>query len=725
MGLMGDQIKERMKHDQEMYTSSLTDMASVVILRKLQHAYEGNISPAQKALSQLMEYYRIPQEEEQLIEMNLEEVIQHLCIKGKMMKRNVKLQGNWYKDGSGALLAVNQENSLVALLPYQRGGYYYIDLNSGKKQRIHKNRAHEYSDAYCFYESLPQTSCNKKDVFLFMRKQISLFDCCMFLFVIMISMLIGMFTPSVNAYLFSNVLTTKNHIFLFLCMSVLFSMGIANLFFHMMNTLLCAKMETKIATACEAALMIRLLHLPANFFTKNSAGELTSKMEHVQSLCQVLVSICLSSALTACFSLLYMFQIIQYAPSLGMIACCFFMINGLLIFLHIYAQVHMIRKRLQAENKETDLLYALLSGIQKIKNAGAEKRAFAKWASAYKQHALARYDPMLFIKIMPVLNSLLQFVFLLCMYFIAYRSQIEVSSFIAFQSAYAMMSVAFFTFGNNAQNIALVFVSIELLEPILQCPCEIQDERIMVSKISGGIELNNVSFRYDEHMPYLLNDVSLKIRAGQYVAIVGETGCGKSTFLRMLLGFETPQRGAIYYDGKDMTTLDIASLRKKFGVVLQDGKLFQGNIYSNISICAPTLTMEDAWKVAELVGMREDIEHMPMEMFTLLSEGGGGLSGGQRQRLLIARALAPNPKILMFDEATSALDNMSQKQVSKTLDALKCTRIVIAHRLSTIQHCDRILVLKDGVFVEDGTYEKLIEKQGVFANLVKRQQIQA
>lgn len=724
MGLTGDQIKERMKQDQEMYTSSLYDMASVVILRKLQHAYEANRSSAQEALLQLVEYYHISIDEN-LTEMDLEEVIQHICTKGNMMKRNVKLKGHWYKDGSGALLAIRQDGSLVALLPYQRGGYCTINTKNGKKQRIHKKTAQAYHEAYCFYESLPQTSCDKKDLLVFMRKQVTHYDCSMFVSVLMITILIGMFTPSVNAYLFSNVGSGKNSTLLILCMSVLCSMGIAHMFFHMMNTLLSAKMETKIANACEAALMIRLLHLPATFFTKHAAGELTSRMDNVQSLCRVLISVCLSSALTACFSLLYMVQIVQYAPSLQTMACFFFVINLLFILLQIYAQIHMIRKRLQAENKETDLLYALLSGIQKIKNAGAEKRAFAKWASAYKQHAKARYDPMLFIKITPVLTAFLQFLFLICMYIIAYRTKIEVSSFIAFQSAYAMISVALVNFGNNAQTIAIVFVTIELLEPILKCPCETQDERATVSKLSGGIELNNVSFRYDEHMPYILNDVSLKIKAGQYVAIVGETGCGKSTFLRLLLGFETPQRGAIYYDGKDMNTLDIASLRKKFGVVLQDGKLFQGDIYANISICAPTLTMKEAWEIAEFVGMREDIEHMPMNMFTLLSEGGGGLSGGQRQRILIARALAPKPKILMFDEATSALDNMSQKQVSKTLDALHCTRIVIAHRLSTIQHCDRILVLKDGTIVEDGTYEKLLEKQGIFANLVKRQQIQA
>ena len=208
-----------------------------------------------------------------------------------------------------------------------------------------------------------------------------------------------------------------------------------------------------------------------------------------------------------------------------------------------------------------------------------------------------------------------------------------------------------------------------------------------------------------------------------FVAIVGKTGCGKSTLMRILLGFEQPQRGAVYYDGKDLATLDIRSVRKKIGTVMQSGKLFSGDIFANISIAAPNLTLEEAWEAAEIAGMADDIRDMPMGMFTMLSEGEGGVSGGQRQRLMIARAVAPKPKILMFDEATSALDNLTQKKVSDALDKLKCTRVVIAHRLSTIKNCDRIVVLDGGKIVEDGTYDELIRQKGLFSELVARQQV--
>jgi ABC-type bacteriocin/lantibiotic exporter with double-glycine peptidase domain len=224
-------------------------------------------------------------------------------------------------------------------------------------------------------------------------------------------------------------------------------------------------------------------------------------------------------------------------------------------------------------------------------------------------------------------------------------------------------------------------------------------------------------------MPPVLDGLSLKIRPGQYVAIVGRTGCGKSTLMRILLGLETPDKGAIYYDRQDISKIDLKSLRRKIGVVMQNGKLFSGDIYSNIVISAPQLTVDDAWEAAEIAGIADDIRKMPMGMNTIISESGREISGGQRQRIMIARAIAPKPRILMFDEATSALDNITQKKVSQALDSLKCTRIVIAHRLSTIMQCDRILVLDNGKIIEDGSYDELIAQKGFFAELIERQQL--
>ena len=212
----------------------------------------------------------------------------------------------------------------------------------------------------------------------------------------------------------------------------------------------------------------------------------------------------------------------------------------------------------------------------------------------------------------------------------------------------------------------------------------------------------------------------MKINAGEFVAIVGPSGCGKSTLFRLLLGFEQPEAGSIFYDAQDLKGLDLNSVRRQIGVVLQNSTLFRGDVFANI-IGSKPLTLDDAWEAARLAGLDNDLRQMPMGMHTVITDGGGGLSGGQRQRLMIARAIVSKPRILLFDEATSALDNNTQAIVSRSLEGLKATRIVIAHRLSTVQNADRIYVFDEGNVVQSGTFTELIQQDGLFAALAKRQ----
>lgn len=311
----------------------------------------------------------------------------------------------------------------------------------------------------------------------------------------------------------------------------------------------------------------------------------------------------------------------------------------------------------------------------------------------------------------------------LAIYWVALSTGVDVAQYMAFTVAYGMVSGAFSQLGSLATQGMALDPYLEMVEPIFKAVPEVSEGKRAVERISGGFEFDRVTFAYGEDLRPVLRDLTLKVRSGQYVGIVGRTGCGKSTLMRLLLGFEVPQQGAVYFDGKDLQTLDVRSVRRNIGVVLQDGKLFQGDIFSNIVVSAPWLTLDDAWRAAELTGIADDIRAMPMGMHTMVSEGSGGISGGQKQRIMIARAIVANPKILLFDEATSALDNVTQRVVSESLESLKCTRVAIAYRLSTIRHCDRILVLDKGAIVEDGTYEELIERHGVFYELVERQRV--
>ena len=202
-------------------------------------------------------------------------------------------------------------------------------------------------------------------------------------------------------------------------------------------------------------------------------------------------------------------------------------------------------------------------------------------------------------------------------------------------------------------------------------------------------------FRLCAGHPDAVKDVSIEVMPGEFVALVGGSGAGKSTLLRLILGFETPRSGAVFFDGKDLAKLDVSVVRQQLGVVMQNGGLTPTSILENIVGSSP-LTLDDAWEAARNAGMEDDIRDMPMGLQTIVSEGGGNLSGGQQQRLMIARALASKPPILLFDEATSALDNVTQAIVTESLDRLKLTRLVVAHRLSTIEKADRIYVMHKG-----------------------------
>lgn len=386
-----------------------------------------------------------------------------------------------------------------------------------------------------------------------------------------------------------------------------------------------------------------------------------------------------------------------------------------------FVSLRVTRKSMNLQAKLTGLMFQLLSGIQKIKLTGSEKRAYAKWANLYADNAQLLYNPPLLIKLNGMLYSGITVAGTILFFSVGARNHISAADYMAFSVAYGLMCSAVLSLGNIISSVARLAPNLEMAKPILETIPENYTNQTELKGSLGSIELSHAGFRYLEDSPLILDDFSLKIQKGEYLAIVGKTGCGKSTLLRLLLGFEKLQKGAIYYNGVNIENLDIQALRRKMGIVMQNSRLFPGSIFSNIAACQPMLTHEEAWEIARTVGLEEDIKKMPMGMHTLINKSGGGLSGGQRQRLMIARAIATRPDVLIFDEATSALDNITQRQISDSLDALKCTRIVIAHRLSTIRNCHRIILIGDGKIVEDGNYQALLEKGGRFAELVKRQ----
>ena len=724
MGWFDEQIKQRMQSDDQAFADAFAQMAEVVTGEKASLLQQDAIKRSRSAIEAILLYFHVKPQELQGEYTTVSDLLEALLKPHGIMHRAVTLRGAWYREGIGVLLGSTQDGEPVALLPRGLGGYQFFDQRAGKYVKITRKNADQFqNEALCFYQPLPLESIRITSLLRYLAHipapaDVAMIGCCTLLVT-----LLGLWIPKMNNLIFSHIILTEDTVWLVAAMLFLAGITIANALIGVIRTLWIQRIQTKMDVSIESASMMRVLSLPASFFKQYSAGNIGSRMKAIGMLCSLLSDVIFTTGLNSLFSLVYVTQILRYAPALLAPALLLTGATFLLTLVCALWQAHIGTKLMKEQAKEQGMIYSMFSGIQKIKLAGAEKRFFARWANQYVKSAKLSYAPPKLIRYQKALTTAIGAVGTVILYVVAIRSYVSVADYMAFNTSYAMITGAFSALAAAALSIANIKPILDLARPIMEAVPETAEGKKTIERLSGGIELSHVSFRYAETMPEVLHDLSLKIRPGQYVAIVGSTGCGKSTLMRLMLGLETPDKGAVYYDSRDLATLDLQSLRRHIGVVLQDGKLFQGDIFSNIIISAPNLTLDDAWQAAEMAGMAEDIRRMPMGMHTLISEGGGGISGGQRQRLLIARAIAPRPKILLFDEATSALDNITQKVVSDSLEKLRCTRIVIAHRLSTIQHCDRIVVLDQGQIIEDGTYEELLAKQGFFARLVARQQI--
>ena len=726
MSIYSDRVSRRNETEEQRLTDSLNGMMGTLLGK---HYSEGlnDCQIVQSAVDEIIRFFhcKVSPDEIPGSVTGFDDILEYKLRPHGIVKRHIKLEPGWHRDAVGPMLArLVEDNRVVALIPGKFGGYVLSDISEGKRVRINaKTEKLIGEDAVCFYASLPQRKLTVADLLTFMLKQLSGIDVAMIFILMGISTLIGMIYPAITRALFGPVLESGMLRGLIAISISLIAYSICKICFSAYHTLIEERIGTKQNVAVEAAVMARILSLPASFFKEMSAGEMSQRSQYVQRLCSTLFNFVTRTGLTAVFSLAYIAQVLHYAPTLVIPALLTTLCSiGLSLWVS-FAQMKNTRDKMLLSTKVSGLEYSMLTGIQKIKLVNAERRMFTRWLNTYRKYADKEYNPPLLVKQNATFSLAITLTGTIVMYFIAVKSKVAVADYYAFTSAYAMVTSALLSLSSMVTSIAGIRPTLEMAKLILDVEPENAVGKEFVTELDGNIELSHVSFRYSDDMPMFIDDLSLTVKRGEYLAVVGSTGCGKSTLLRLLLGFETPIRGRIYYDHKDMHSLDLKSLRRRMGVVMQNDKLFNGDILSNITIAAPNATLDDAFDAAEKAAIADDIRSMPMGMFTYISEGQGGISGGQRQRLIIARALIGKPSILFFDEATSALDNLTQKKVSDAIDKLNCTRIVIAHRLSTIRNADRIVYLDHGKIAEEGTYEELIAKNGMFAELVERQRL--
>ena len=639
--------------------------------------------------------------------------------------REVILTDQWWKQDNGPILAYFEEDGRpVALIPKGPSAYMLHDVKNGEAYKVTEKTAELLKPhGIIFYRPFPAKKINLVDLMKFAMEGAWKQDALTALAVALIGALIGLIVPKVTQQIFDVYIPggEVNQLAQIGLLLVGFLFGKS--LFELCRGLAMLRIEGKMESSVQSAVWDRLLALPVGFFKDYTAGELAMRTFGIAQIRAMISGAMTSTVMTGVFSVLYIFQIFKYGKDLAKYAVIMILLLMAVSYFFGRAQMKNEKDFLSITNRTGGLILQLFNAVAKFRVAGAENRAFKQWADLFTESRKINYRKETITTLITTITTAAPLIFNLVFYIVAVKKGVELQAgtFIAFTTAFGGLSGGMISIINTVIQINVIKPTYEMSKPILETLPEYDEMQEDPGQLQGAIQVSNVSFRYEEDGPLILKNINLEIKEGEYVAIVGPSGSGKSTLFRMLLGFERPEAGQVYYDNKDLATVNVREVRRQMGVVMQNAQLMSGDIFSNIIGANTKLNMEDATRAIKMAGMEDDIAQMPMGLHTVVAEGATTLSGGQRQRLLIARAIVNNPKILYFDEATSALDNKTQKVVQESLDGLESTRVVIAHRLSTIINCDRIIVLVKGEITEEGNYEELMAKGGTFYEMAQRQ----
>jgi NHLM bacteriocin system ABC transporter ATP-binding protein len=653
-----------------------------------------------------------------------------LCRASGVRYREVSLMGEWWKKDQGPLLGFripNEESEppVPVVLVRRRRGYLMQDPVRGSSEPLTRALAAELSaSAVVLYRPFPARELTWRDLLSF-----GLFDTWRDVITMLTigasNGLLALVAPIATGILFDTIIPGAQKPQLYQMAVLLFTTNMVVFLISLSSNAAMLRMEGRMEASIQSAVWDRLLSLPVRFFKQYNSGDLVERSLAIGQIRTMLTGAALGSILSGIFSIFSFLLLFRYSVSLALVATVLVIVAATVSGICGWLQMRFMRSSYDVAGKISGLVLETMTAIAKLRMSGTESQAFARWAGVFARErkiatrsARVSSSLNLFNLVFPTVTSMAVFYFGLNM--MQGATGLTPGGFVAFNAAFGQFLGSGLGLANTVIAVIGVIPAYQRAAPILNAIPEVTGDKVDPGKLRGSIEASRLCFRYNDDLPIVINDISFHIKPGQFVAFVGASGSGKSTLFRLLLGFEKPESGFVHFDGMNLEEIDPVELRRQMGVVLQNGRLLDGDIFTNIVGSSP-LSLEDAWVAARAAGLDRDIEAMPMKMHTVLSEGGGGLSGGQRQRLLIARAVVHRPRILLFDEATSALDNQTQAIVSQSLEQLNATRIVIAHRLSTIINADFIYVFDRGAIVQQGTYTELMEQDGPFRELARRQ----
>ena len=686
------QLTQRMDGDRKAMTKTLNILRSMID-RKLWKQMESSVD--------------LPQDYEE---------IEALFEKYNVFFRSITLSDGWWARCTGYMLGFMADDDSPVILVPGFTDYTFTDPKTGDSMRVSKKAHLLKKEAVIACQPFSDGELTVKEIIRYAANCLCIYD-WIYTIVAGISVtLLTMFTPYVCKLIFSEIIPSGNIVQIIPIATLLASAAIGLTMVQVARNLVVVRIKDKVEYTLQIALMSRLLLLPTTFAKKFSPGDLSNRVLSLSRISSNLTADFLSSLLTFLFSAVMFIQFFIYGGPLLYTGILVIAIQVLSILIEFY-YVNKVQLSVNASVSHlVGLMFSLFSGIQKIKTTGAEFRAIYQWAKAYApSEAYSSHQPLPSF-FMTAISYCLRFVPMIVTMWAAWHYGLGLSDYIAYCAVLGIVCNTVLQLQGIVNILARQLPEIQLCRPLMSAIPEVKVGRQVVKRITGQIEIRGLKFRYADDMPLLFDGLNLTINSGDYVALVGTSGCGKSTLMRLMLGLEHPLAGSIFYDQYDLDDINLRSLRQFcIGICMQDGQLIEGTIRDNIIFNDPQLTNEDAWEAARMAALDGDIRKFPLGMDTPISVDGKGVSGGQRQRILIARALVRKPKVLFLDEATSALDNISQHTVVENLAKMNCTRIVIAHRLSTIQHCNRIIVLKDGRVADDGNFKEL-QARGYFSD---------
>ena len=509
---------------------------------------------------------------------------------------------------------------------------------------------------------------------------------------------------------------------------ILFSL--LEIIFSSLRTFQFVEISNRVDIGIGSAILSRMLRLNARFFDSRPVGELSSRLNELENIRRFLTGTALTVVLDVIFSLLYFSVMLFYSPLLTSVV----IVSVPLLFVVTVGVTpitqKLIRMRAEAQSRTNAFLVEILGGIHTIKLQNAEFNARRQWEDKHLNSINQGFKAILANTTSSnagqLINKLTNISVIGIGAWLVLKNQLTLGQLIAFRIISGYVTQPMLRLSGSWQQFQEMSLSLQRVGDIVNQPLEVldnEDKNIDMPKIKGSIKASKVGFSYSSESTPVLNSIDIDIKKGSFVGLVGQSGCGKSSFLKMIPRLYRPSSGKLLIDDFDITKVDLYSLRRQIGFVPQDCMLFEGTVFSNIALGDPEISADNVVKAAKAACAHEFIMTLPFGYGTPIGEKGSGLSGGQRQRVALARMILENPNLVVLDEATSALDVDTEKQVVKNMreEFKGKTILMITHRLSTIVEADKIIVMHDGKIDTSGTHSDLMKLKGRYYALYNSQ----